>query len=566
MTNKEPYIEKFQRLLRELFQFDCADLDFGIYRIMNHKRDVIEKFITKDLPRTIAEELDRGALADQSQAAKELQEVAQRIKETLGKDALDADGNLAEAYHGTPLGKKYQDLKAKNAGGRGREALEASIFSHLYAFFSRYYQEGDFISKRRYSKRQRYAIPYNGEEVYLYWANNDQYYVKTAEHFHDYTFTSYGVTVHFKLQTASVEHNNVKDDKRCFLPRVKKIAWDEKTDQVVIPFDYRPLTEQEEITYGKKYQQDAIIAEALKEIPKLLKKAGRVLVALTTEHHKNGDDQSVTLLEHHLRQYTRRNTSDFFIHKHLKDFLSRELDFYLKNEVLNLDEMETAGEDRAEGWFQVIRVIKTIGGRIIDFLNQIESFQKMLWEKRKFITETQYCVTIGMIDESFYSAITACEPQWAEWKELFHIDEEEINLFNSGKQKKGKRLAFLRTHPTLVLDTKHFDQTFVDQLLGSLGEMDEMIDGLLLHSENFQALSLLRARYKEQIGCVYIDPPYNTGSDEFTYKDRYQHSSWLAMMSDRLLLMRETLRPDGTFFTTIDQDPQECGLPAFCVP
>ena len=152
------YTEKFQQLLRELFQFDCADLDFGIYRIMNYKRDVIEKFITQDLPKAIAEELDRGALADQSQAAKELIEVAQKIKETLGKDALDADGNLAEAYHGTPLGKKYQDLKAKAASGRG-QALEASIFNHLYAFFNRYYQDGDFISKRRYSKRQRYAIP-----------------------------------------------------------------------------------------------------------------------------------------------------------------------------------------------------------------------------------------------------------------------------------------------------------------------------------------------------------------------------------------------------------------------
>ena len=59
---------KFQQLLRELFQFDCADLDFGIYRIMNYKRDVIEKFITQDLPKAIADELDRGALADQSQA------------------------------------------------------------------------------------------------------------------------------------------------------------------------------------------------------------------------------------------------------------------------------------------------------------------------------------------------------------------------------------------------------------------------------------------------------------------------------------------------------------------
>jgi len=146
-------LEKFQNLLRELFQFDCADLDFGIYRIMNHKRDVIERFITNDLPKAVADELKRGALADQSQTAGELQDVTAQIKETLGADALDADGNLAETYHGTPLGKKYLSLKVKTTGARGREVIEASIFNHLYAFFSHYYQDGDFISKRRYSKR-----------------------------------------------------------------------------------------------------------------------------------------------------------------------------------------------------------------------------------------------------------------------------------------------------------------------------------------------------------------------------------------------------------------------------
>jgi adenine-specific DNA-methyltransferase len=46
-------VEKLQGLLRELFQFSSADLDFGIYRIMNFKRDAIEKFIKKDLPETI---------------------------------------------------------------------------------------------------------------------------------------------------------------------------------------------------------------------------------------------------------------------------------------------------------------------------------------------------------------------------------------------------------------------------------------------------------------------------------------------------------------------------------
>jgi len=447
---------KFQQLLRELFQFDCADLDFGIYRIMNYKRDVIEKFISTDLPEAITKELDRGALADQSHAAAELAETANQIAETLGKDALDADGNLAEAYHGTPLGKKYLDLQGKAAGGRGRQALEATIFNHLYAFFGRYYQDGDFISKRRYSKRQKYAIPYNGEEVYLHWANHDQYYVKTAEHFHDYTFTSRGMTVHFKLTAADVEQNNVKGDKRFFLPRVKEIDWDERANELVIPFEFRPLTDQETVTYGKKNQQEKVIAFAIESIPKQLSpsKQAEVLGAITAERHKNSDGEPVTYLEHHLRQYTRANTSDFFIHKDLKGFLSRELDFYLKNEVLNLDEMETAGEDCSEGWFQVLRVIKAVGSRIIDFLDQIESFQKMLWEKRKFVTETQYCITVGTIDESFYPDIAACDAQWDEWKELFHIDEEKADLFNNGKSRKERRVAFLKAHPTLVLDRK----------------------------------------------------------------------------------------------------------------
>jgi adenine-specific DNA-methyltransferase len=158
MTSMEQHRDRFQALLRELFQFDCADLSFGIYRIMNHKRDVLDRFISNDLPKAVAEELARDALAEQSHAAAELKELAGQIVETLGKTAFDADGNLADAYREIPLGKKYLDLKAKAGGSGGREALEANIFNHLYAFFNRYYQDGDFISKRRYSKRHKYGL------------------------------------------------------------------------------------------------------------------------------------------------------------------------------------------------------------------------------------------------------------------------------------------------------------------------------------------------------------------------------------------------------------------------
>ena len=63
-----------------------------------------------------------------------------------------------------------------------------------------------------------------------------------------------------------------------------------------------------------------------------------------------------------------------------------------------------------------------------------------------------------------------------------------------------------------------------------------MTDGLLIHSENFQALNLLLEKYRERVKCIYIDPPYNTETIEILYKNDYQHSSWLRMMENRLLL------------------------------
>ena len=180
-------LEKFQGLLRQLFQFDCADLDFGIYRIMNHKRDAVERFIAEQLPASVASELGSGQLARQTQAAPELAGAARQVRENISHYAIDDNGVLAEEHRKTSAGQRYLDAQSRAAdGSRSRDAVEAAIYNHLYTFFSRYYDEGHFICKRRYSRDQRYAIPYNGEEVYLHWANSDQYYVKTDEHFRNY--------------------------------------------------------------------------------------------------------------------------------------------------------------------------------------------------------------------------------------------------------------------------------------------------------------------------------------------------------------------------------------------
>ena len=365
-------LARFQDLLRELFQFDCADLDFGIYRIMNHKRDAVERFITEQLPASVVAELDGGPLAQQAQAETNRATVAQRVRAALGEAAIDENGVLAAAHHELPIGQEYLEAQVRAAdGSRSRDAVEAAIYNHLYTFFSRYYDEGDFISKRRYSRNQRYAIPYNGEEVYLHWANSDQYYVKTDEHFRNYDWKApNGVTVRFRLRNANVEQNNVKGDRRFFIPRISETEWDSDSAVITIPFEYRPLSGGENATYGTTNQQDKVIADAVSAIPQQLRNKTQAAAALSSEHRRDGNGP-VNHLAHHLRQYVRRNNSDFFIHKDLAAFLNRELDFYLKNEALNLDNLAVAGEDMAEGWFQQMRLTKAVGSKIIDFLAQI---------------------------------------------------------------------------------------------------------------------------------------------------------------------------------------------------
>ena len=128
---------KLQQLLRELFQFDCADLDFGIYRVMNHKRAEIERFIERDLLDAVNRELEQGALAEQASAASELAEVRQQIAANLGAEAVSPEGELADQYQTTPLGQRYLELREQAATYQARPEQETLVFNHLYAFFSR---------------------------------------------------------------------------------------------------------------------------------------------------------------------------------------------------------------------------------------------------------------------------------------------------------------------------------------------------------------------------------------------------------------------------------------------
>ncbi|MDW8310734.1 MAG: hypothetical protein RMK20_15285 [Verrucomicrobiales bacterium] len=154
-----PPLDRFQSLLRELFQFDCQDLDFGIYRVLNFKRREIEEFITTRLPQCVDAAFARYAEADRAAAERELEEKRRQILATLGPDAFDPNGQLTMAFRETPLGRQFAELQQQTRAGRVADELKESVFNDLYAFFSRYYDEGDIFSKPR---RGKVTIPFAG--------------------------------------------------------------------------------------------------------------------------------------------------------------------------------------------------------------------------------------------------------------------------------------------------------------------------------------------------------------------------------------------------------------------
>ena len=376
-------------------------------------------------------------------------------------------------------------------------------------------------------------------------------YVKSGEHFSDYRFKSQDITVIFDLRDVDIEKDNVKGAKRFFIPLSAETTYKSETDEVCIPFEYRPLTDEEKSRYGKQNQQDKIIDASEQEIIEQLGSYYNIQSELG--HEIDG----VTPLKKRLRAYTRHNTADFFIHKDLKQFLNRELDVYIKNEVMPLSSLIFQDTNLQEesltkvNWIETSKLVHSIASKIIDFLSHIEEFQKRLWLKKKFVLSTDYCLTLDRVPEEFYPGIIENTAQLEEWKNLFAIHEIDGNLIGADYTK-PLSVGFLKENPNLVLDTCHFGSDFKDCLLAHFDDLDNETDGLLIHGENFQGLNLLTEKYSKSIKSIYIDPPYNTDASAILYKNNYKDSSWMSLMSDRISVSRELLTDNGIFCAAID--------------
>lgn len=545
--------QKLQAKLKELFQLDQPDLDFGFYRVMHAKQREISQFLDVKLPQIISEQFkDSGAAAIAEKEAAYLQAVEQ-----------------AKAY-GAPDPEVTEPVKkAKAAWSEAKESAggEVAVYDHLYHFFERYYDKGDFVSLRYLTretdhKAKPYAIPYAGEEVMLHWANADQYYVKTSENFSHFSFDAAkhpevekmdagarminnvpaSLKVHFEIVDADEgDHGNIKAGKdRFFLLHAEKPC-EVKDGEVTVYFEYR---EDPEMAGQSAKWQEKRRGEAVEALKTALPAAGLSTDLVTFLFCNLETDPKAKapriLLDVYLKRYFARNTSDYFIHKDLGGFLRRELDFYIKNDLMVLDDVAAATPESVAKWLGTLKVFRAIAEDSITFLAQLEDFQKRLWLKKKFVVQCDYCITMDRIESAELRAeILRNEKQLAAWKALgTDVNPKTIDMHAIDAR---------------MVDTQYFDESFKQKLLASIDNFDEQCDGVLIHGDNFQGLNTLCNLHNQNVDCVYIDPPYNTGSDNsFLYKDSFQHASWLSFISSTAGLARRLMTDTSGLWVSTD--------------
>lgn len=532
---------RFIALMSELFQLrEAEELDFGIYRLIRRHNRRMREFLgldEKGEPLQGGGEIDRifddafrqVERADIDQRKRELARLGSAIGIPAHASQSTADEKLAEA-------ETFPAMRAQVADYRSlRDQLHAAhtatddrteALNRLHEFYDRHYQDGDFIVQRRYGKDGARYVKSTGDDTEFRWATEDMYYIKSGDIFTDYPVRlSNGKALTFAVDPESLAKTRAElkpTDKAGY--QFKAIRLEDGGLRVVL--DYIKGAQ-------NKGKLDKIVAEAAT-------KSG----AATDE------------VARQLRRYIARNQSDFFIHKRLREALDEDLDIFIKAEVLDAEQLLAAGDGNlAARAIRLARAVREIGRRINAFLGVLEDHQKRLWEKKKLVLETRYVITLDRIEKlagkAFADSITLGilqnKAQVEEWQSL---GLGTFATLESVRRTDGSYLP-------LPIDTRHFDEDFNWTLLANVTTstgLDEVLDGVAIHSDNWQALNTLQEKYREQVKCCYIDPPYNTGGDGFPYKDAYQHASWVAMIEARLRKGAETLSRDGVIFSSIDQN------------
>ncbi len=390
------------------------------------------------------------------------------------------------------------------------------LFDKLYDFFHRYFSESGSIYFRYTPLHQRvYEKVYSDErDVALFYKTHMLYYVKTDRLFHSMDVVVDGLPFHFDV--TGLEHKRA-NEKRALVFEFRERRAD---NVLVIAVGYSEN--------GRKTKTDDIVRAV----------------------QRTGVRVDEETLERAFRLFERQSEVDFFINKDARAFLREQFDLWLYQYVFEPEgRSQTLWSERR---IRQVQVLKDTAYKIIDFIAQFEDELVRIWNKPKFVRASHYIITLervagqGEAGQALlrrFLAHPGMAAQVEEWRELGMLDADQT--LRVSETPLDERTQFL------PLDTRHFPD-LEGELAALFDHLDDALDGWLVRSENYQALITLLPKYGGRVNCISIDPPYNTGTDEFIYRDQYQNSSWLTMMENRLQHARDLLDAEGVIFVNID--------------
>jgi len=397
-------------------------------------------------------------------------------------------------------------------------AFRDELFEKLYDFFHRYFSESGSIYFRYTPLHQNvYEKVYTDDkDVMLFWKTHMLYYVKT-----DRLFKSMEVEVDgtkFHLDASTLEHKKANEKRN-----------------LVYSF--------------KEKRKDALVFEVAYSERGRITKVDDILRTLRRQGVAINED----MLERAFRVFEKQSEVDYFINKDAKAFLEEQFNLWLYQYVFS------GVSDWTEARIKQLQTLKDVAFKIIAFISQFENELVKIWNKPKFVLNSNYIITLDRIAEKDIGLVEKLlahknfKAQIEEWQQLGIADDSFKKTAVLEKNGKGKRLA--KAFQYLPIDTKHFKDVELE-ILGLFDNLDQSLDGRLIKSENYQALNTMLPKFRERVKCIYIDPPYNTGNDEFIYRDQFRHSSWLTMMENRFNLTKQMLSSSGVLFVHIDENEQ----------
>ncbi|MGN8369195.1 site-specific DNA-methyltransferase [Helicobacter pylori] len=399
--------------------------------------------------------------------------------------------------------KKLIDLKCQN-----NNDLKEELFDKLYSFFKRYFSANGGIYFNNtplydslYTKSD-YEKCSLKKDTALFYKTKDLYYVKSETIYKDFCFELENIIFNFDTSSLESKKNN------------------EKIDLVFTLKDTDTKTNTLNFSVSLSSQGNQT------KISEILKDCFNQGVKLDEE-----------ILKKAFGKFKKQGSMDYFIHKNAQGFLKEQLDLYLFEYLFK--EMTAFDLKRLNG----INIIKEVALEVISLVSEFENELCKIWNKPRFVLNSHFIVSLDKLKAKNYdlSKITNhpnYPKQVKEWQDL--------NL---------KTTDNLLENEFLPLDTIYFKD--LEEEVKSLFSENE-INGTLIKSENYQALNSLKNRYKETIDCIYIDPPFNTGSD-FAYIDKFQDSTWLSLMHNRLQLAYDFLSSQGSFYLHLDNNANYLG-------